>query len=36
MGERFSANLLRHLGVTEPPGHAVLSGRLPRDPSGER
>jgi carbon monoxide dehydrogenase subunit G len=36
MGERFSANLLRHLGVTEPPGQALLSGRLRRDPSGER
>ncbi|MDN5861553.1 MAG: SRPBCC family protein, partial [Pseudonocardia sp.] len=30
MGERFSANLLRHLGVAEPRGHAALSGRLRR------
>jgi len=36
MGERFSANLLRHLGVTEPPAQAALSGRLRRSPSGER
>lgn len=35
MGDRFSANLLRHLGVP-PPGQAVPSGRLRRDPFGER
>ena len=35
MGDRFSANLLRHLGVTEPPAPAV-PGRLRRSPSGER
>ena len=33
MGERFSANLLRHLGVTEPPGQ---TGAADRSRSGSR
>lgn len=35
MGERFSANLLRHLGVTEPPGRAAPTARPGREPVAE-